>query len=113
MLEAVRTLAEMSKYSLAQLEAISADFGANFTIFDLSAPVSVLVRSKREYESLKNPIDAVTSCARIVEVAEALVDAGTHEPGDFREEYLALCREVDNLRRYRKRQGTCCPSLHS
>jgi len=102
MLEAVRTLAAVSKYSLKNLEDIAREFGNDFLIYDISIPVGVLIRASREYESLKNPTDAVTSCARVVAAAEALVDAGTHEPGDFREEYLAICREVDNLRRSRK-----------
>jgi hypothetical protein len=86
-----------------ELESIAREFGNSWPIHGLSIPVGVLLRARKEYESLNTPGKATTSCARIVAVAEALVDAGTHEPGDFREEYLALCREIDNLRRYKKR----------
>jgi len=102
-LEAVRTLATIPELTDSELESIEREFGSNWPIHGLSIPVGVLLRARREYENLKNPTDAVTTCARVVAIAEALVDAGTHEPGDFREEYLALCREVDNLRRYKKR----------
>jgi len=100
-LEAVRTLATISQLEDWELESIKREFGPDWPIHGLSIPVGVLIRARREHESLKNPTDAVTSCARVVAVAEALVDTGTYEPGDFREEYLALCREVDNLRRCR------------
>lgn len=98
MLEAVRTLATVENYTAAELESIEREFGSEWPIHQISIPVGVLVRARREYEKLKNPTDAVTSAARIVAAAEALVDAGTRGGAA---EYLALCREVDNLRGYR------------
>jgi hypothetical protein len=98
MLEAVRTLATVENYTTAELESIEREFGSEWPVHQISIPVGVLVRARREYTNLKTPTGAVTSAARVVAAAEALVDAGTR---GGTEEYLALCREVDNLRGYR------------
>jgi hypothetical protein len=101
MLEAVRTLANVSPYSLKELRDISREFGDDCLVA-CQIPVGVLIRAHMEYANLKRPEDAVTTCARVVAAAEAVVDAGSPVAlvGDFRAEYLALCREIDNLRSY-------------
>jgi hypothetical protein len=101
-LEAVRTLATAPELEDWELESIAREFGNSWPIHGLSIPVGVLLRARKEYESLNTPGAATTSCARIVAVAEALVDV---EPGDtdFQAKFLALSREIDNLRGYTKR----------
>lgn len=102
MLEAVRVLANMSAYSKNQLEDIADKFSNDWPI-ECKIPVGVLVRACREYENLSNPQDAVTSCARVVAAAEALVDyTGSKDTVYFLEMFLALEREVDNLRNYNR-----------
>lgn len=102
MLEAVQVLANTSKYSRDQLENIANEFG-NHWLMNCEISVGVLVRACREYENLKNPQDAVTSCARVVTLAEQLVDyTGLQEDSCFQGFILALKREIDNLRNYNR-----------
>lgn len=97
MLEAVRVLAVGAcEHSDKLLENIAREFGNNCPI-QCTIPVGVLLRARKEYEILGHPQAAVTTCARIVALAEELVDA---EKNDFQGKFLALSREIDNLRSY-------------
>ena len=98
MLEAVRTLATITNYTDEQLENWAKEFG-NIAV-ECMIPVGVLIRARREYKNYANPQDAVTTCGRIVALAEILVDAIHNQPGNYQEEYLALSRQIDNLRNY-------------
>jgi len=98
MLEAVRILATVTKYTDEQLEGIVREFGDDW-LMECTIPVGALIHARWEYENLKRPQDAVTSCARVVAAAERLVDyTGSKEDEHFWGAYLALSREVDNLR---------------
>lgn len=109
MVEAVRILASASGYTLEELEDVAEKLGNDFPVACGSIPVNVLVRACKEYNNLKRPEKAATSCARIVMAAEALVDASREEtPGA----YHALNREIDNLRSYSRnasrKASPCC-----
>lgn len=100
MLEAVRTLATVADYTEKQLKDIACEFGNNQPI-PCEIRVGVLVRACREYASYRNPSVTVTTCARIVALSEQLVDyTGSQESSDFAGMFLALKREIDNLRNY-------------
>ena len=64
----------------------------------INVPASVLLRARKEHQSFKFPNSSVTSCAKVVARAEALVKAvaGTKE---YDTKFLALSREIDNLRK--------------
>jgi hypothetical protein len=63
-----------------------------------SAPASALLRARKEWQSFKFPNSSVTTCAKVVARAEALVKAvaGTK---DYDAKFLAMSREIDNLRK--------------
>ena len=93
MLEALETLARAGPQTTnEQLERLKV--GSVY----FNAPASVLLRARKEWESFKHPNSAVTSCAKVVARAEALVKAvaGTKE---YDEKFLAMSREIDNLRK--------------
>ena len=92
MLEALSTLAHAGPQTTDEQLA---KLGTGAVYFNASA--SVLLRARKEYQSFKFPASSVTTCAKVVARAEALVKAvaGTK---DYDEKFLAMSREVDNLR---------------
>ena len=63
-----------------------------------NAPASALLRARKEWQSFKFPNSSVTTCAKVVARAEALVKAvaGTK---DYDAKFLDMSREIDNLRK--------------
>jgi len=111
MLEATRILATTTKYTDEQLEGIAYEFGDDWPM-QCIIPVGALIHARREYENFKRPQDAVTSCARVVATAEAFLDACGNDPlitahpaREWREPFLALSREIDNLRNRVRPEG--------
>ena len=62
------------------------------------APASALLRARKEWKSFMFPNSSATTCARVVARAEALVKAETGTK-DYDEKFLAMSREIDNLRK--------------
>jgi len=93
MLEALKTLATVSGYTMQQLEHVAEELGDDHKVYKLSIPVATLIRAKREYESLRDPEHTFRTFAEIAALAEAHIDKNT--PATF----LALKRGVDNLRK--------------
>ena len=93
MLEALRTLAcAGAKTTDKQLKKLG-----NGVVY-FNAPASVLLRARREWQSFKFPNSSVTTCAKVVARAEALVKAVTGTK-DYDAKFLAMSREIDNLRK--------------
>ena len=93
MLEALHTLATAGPHTTdEQLK----NLGTGTVYFN--APASVLLRARKEYQSFKFPNSSVTTCAKVVARAEALVKAVAGSK-DYDAKFLAMSREIDNLRK--------------
>jgi hypothetical protein len=93
MLEALQILAQAGPHTTdEQLK----NLGSGSVYFN--APASVLLRARKEWQSFKFPLSSVTTCSKVVARAEDLVKAvaGTK---DYNAKFLAMCREIDNLRK--------------
>jgi hypothetical protein len=94
MLEPLETLAKaMGHVPDNQLK----NLGKSLVYFN--APADVLLRARKEFKAFNNCGSAATSCSKVVARAEALVKAvaGTK---DYDDKFLAMSREIDNLRKY-------------
>jgi len=101
MIEALRTLANITDYSDDELASLVDHFGRECALYQLTVPVTAVIAARREMSRVKDPGDAAVSSATIVAAAEAMVDAGRAcEPKDYKAEYLTLCRLIDNMRGY-------------
>ncbi len=106
MLEAVRILATVADYTEKQLNDIAREFGHD-QLIPCEIPVGVLIRACGEHANLADPQDATVTCARIVVLAEQLVNyTGVQESSHFQGMILTLRREIDNLRGY-SREPQC------
>jgi hypothetical protein len=99
MLEALRTLANITDYSDAELNSLLREFGPDAALYRVDeVPARAILNARKELAKVKDPGDAAVSAANIVACAEALVDVGGVGP-----EFLALERAIDNMRGHRKR----------
>jgi hypothetical protein len=97
MIEALRTLANITDYSDAELASLVETFGRVCSLHQLTVPVTSVIDARRELERVKDPGDSAVSAANIVACAEALVAVGGVGP-----EFMALDRALDNMRGHRR-----------
>ncbi len=101
MLEALRTLANISGYSDDELASLVKSLGRKCSLRQLTVPVTLVIDARKELERMKDPGDSAVSAATIVACAEALVDA-TDTP-HASEAFLSLQRAIDNMRGHRNK----------
>lgn len=99
MIEALRTLAEITDYTDDQLEDLVDSLGRGCSLHQLTVPVIAVIQARKELAKVADSGDSAVSAANIIAIAERFVDRGGE---DACAEYMALCRAIDNMRGHRR-----------